>query len=147
MLQLKYKALTRRQSPQRTCNVGSQFLTQQLLLRIVDRLIVGDLREEVVNVGFDGAAFWAGPPSPEQVQADVGGNAIDPGRKGALEPEAIQLLINFQKSLLMDVLGIALGSGNPKRKSQNGLIVSADQLLKSDVIPALRRATSNICSI
>jgi hypothetical protein len=40
----------------------------------------------------------------------------------------------------MDVLGIALGSGNPKRKSQNGLIVSADQLLKSDVIPALRRA-------
>ena len=40
----------------------------------------------------------------------------------------------------MDILSIALGSGNPKRESQNALIVSAHQLLKREVIPALRRA-------
>jgi hypothetical protein len=50
MLKLKHKALARRESPQSTCNVNSQFLAQQLLLGIVNRLIVRDLREEVIDV-------------------------------------------------------------------------------------------------
>jgi hypothetical protein len=42
------------------------------------------------------------------IQADVGDDALYPGGDGALEPEAVQLLLDLQKYLLIDVLAIAL---------------------------------------
>jgi hypothetical protein len=42
-----------------------------------------------------GESLAAGSIPSQVIEADVSDNAVDPGREGALESEAIQLLVSF----------------------------------------------------
>jgi len=74
---------------------------------LVQQVVVGD---------FDCVNLFAGSIPPQVIQADVGDNTVDPGTEGALETEAVQLLVNLQKCLLMDVLSVACRPGEPQSK-------------------------------
>ena len=74
------------------------------------------------------------------IQADVRDDAVYPGEDRALEPEAVQLLVDLQKYLLVDVLGIALRSGDSKRKPENGFVVRVHQFRKRSILSSLRLA-------
>ena len=45
------------------------------------------------------------------VEAEVGDDAVDPGVEGALEAEVAEVAISLEEGLLLDVLGILLGTG------------------------------------
>ena len=91
MLQFKDHALAWGQRLQSAQNVCSQFSAQQLLLGIVGWSVVRDSVQQVVLIALDvqiyRAIFSTASISPQMIQAEVGDNAVDPGREGALEPK------------------------------------------------------------
>jgi hypothetical protein len=61
------------------------------------------------------------------VQAQVGHNAVKPGVERALEAEVPDVSIGLQEGLLVDILGVLLGTGQVQGQPQDRLVVLPDQ--------------------
>ena len=98
--------------------MSTQFPPQNLLLRVASRAVVLDLVQQIVFlavcVDFYRAGLLPSMLSSEMVQAHVGGNPVDPGRKCALKTEAGELLQGPEKCFLINILSISLRPGNPQ---------------------------------
>src|SRR5712692_10651323 len=109
MLHFKDHALTRREPLERRGDVPADFLTYQVALRIgsdpVFPLPVEEVGRPRLTAGDDlrCLVFGAAVAPAHVVEAYIGDDAIDPGIKAALEAEAVQVLVDFQESFLVDV--------------------------------------------
>src|SRR5208282_785638 len=77
-------------------------------------------------------------PFAEMVEAEIGDDPVDPGVEGALEAEAAQILVGLEEGLLINVLGVRLGSRQVQRQPQHRLIVMAYQNLEGCAVSLLR---------
>ena len=72
------------------------------------------------------------------IEAQIGGNAINPGVKGALEPKPCQMYIGAQESFLINILTIFLGAGEMNGKAEDRPVILLNELLESCGIALLR---------
>ena len=75
---------------------------------------------------------------PDMVDAQVYNDSVYPGVKRAFKPESIEVAIGAEKGLLVDILGVFLGTGNMQRKPEHSLIVISDQFLECGSVALLR---------
>jgi hypothetical protein len=87
---------------------------------------------------FGRLIFGPAVPAAELVKANICDDAIQPGIETALETEAMQILINFQESFLVDVAGVFWLVQNVQGDSQDVAVVAMHQRFKRFAIARLR---------
>src|ERR1700686_730472 len=111
------------------------------VLRIRSRPPIGHLIEQVVltavGVFDDRRVLFAHVPLAQVIEAQVRHDPINPGVEGTLEPETSNVLVSLQEGVLVDVLGILLGSGEMEGEPQYRLVVMTDKFLEGGAVSAL----------
>ena len=95
MLQVENHALPRRKSLQSPEHLHTRLLVRYSLRRVTAWSVVRPFVQLVVTVDLYRRPLFTSPIPPQVIEADVDDNAVNPGSKGALEPEAIQLLVSL----------------------------------------------------
>src|SRR5262249_51235134 len=82
--------------------------------------------------------FWSRLTAPQVVQADVRDDAVKPGVKAALETEAMEIAIDFEKCFLVNVPGVLWTLHEVQRQAEDIAVIAADEFLKSSAVTGLR---------
>jgi hypothetical protein len=107
--------------------------------------VVRNLVQRVVVVALDLHLYRAALSTlsilPQVIQASVGDDdTVDPRRKESTQTGSYLACCRPQKCFLIDILGIVVRASNPKRESQNDLVVVVHQLLEGGLVTALHSA-------
>ena len=147
MAQLKYHPFAGRQPGQHRLDSFADFPAQEAALGIRLPSRVGDRGEPVDRSVFAFDRGRLGPPNPsapQEIDAQVVDDAIQPGLKAAVETERPEVTVDPQKRLLIDVVGVILGAKHVHGNPQNTAVVLPDQPLECIVIAGLRRANQRL---
>jgi hypothetical protein len=82
--------------------------------------------------------FGPAVPAAELVKADICHDTIQPSIETALEAEAMQILVNFQESFLVDVAGVFWLVQNVQGDSEDVAVVAMHERFKRFAIARLR---------
>jgi hypothetical protein len=82
--------------------------------------------------------FGAAAPAAKLIEANIRDDAINPGIEAAFKTEAVQILINFQESFLVNVAGVFRFVENIEGDSQDVAIVAVHEFLKRLAVTRLR---------
>ena len=141
MLHLEHHALARCQLGQGFGNARSQLTPHQVALGTCARSHVGNLIQHVVGatvgVGRDARIFLAHLPLAQQIEAQIGHDAINPGVERALEAEIADVPVGLQEGFLINVLRVLLRARQVIGQAKHGAIVLAHQFLERGVIATL----------
>jgi hypothetical protein len=144
MLQFKNHALPGSQPAERQQNLFAQLTRHQIALRIRQSTVIGDAIQKINflprRVDRNRGIFLAGLALPQMVQAEIGNNPVNPGVEGAFKAKVANVAIRFEKSFLVDVLGVGLGASQVQRETKHSLVVLSNQAFKRNPVAALGSA-------
>jgi hypothetical protein len=146
MLHLEHHSFARRQPPERRRDSPADFQAQETPFRIGRRALLllpvekvtGGIVATRLEPGFRRLIFGPAAPATQMIEANICYDAIHPSIETALEAEAVQILINFQKCFLVDVAGIFWLVQNVQGDSQDVTVVTMDERFKRFAITRLR---------
>ena len=89
------------------------------------------------GVGRDRGVFFPHLPFSQEIQTEIGDDAVDPGVERTLKAEVVNVPVRLEERFLVNILRVLLVAGQMVSQAQHGAVVLAHEILERGAIPAL----------